>query len=149
MRIPGVHSIERSPQEDALLVLFNTAISNLVRLIFVYLCEADNFTTIFRSCSGTTLLCPATLPTSFNHSKRPRSFWILGPIPPYSNQHLLSSSRYDPNTSVIDFASCGVTQKDVIESDQREIVREWVTDLNMSYLRLTLPPHRFSLKFQV
>lgn len=28
----GVHSIERSPQEDALLVLFNTAISNLVRM---------------------------------------------------------------------------------------------------------------------
>ena len=28
--ITGVDSIERSPQEDALLVLFNTAISNLV-----------------------------------------------------------------------------------------------------------------------
>jgi hypothetical protein len=28
---PGVHSIERSAQEDTLLVLFNTAISNLVR----------------------------------------------------------------------------------------------------------------------
>jgi len=27
----GVHSIERSAQEDTLLVLFNTAISNLVR----------------------------------------------------------------------------------------------------------------------
>ena len=27
---PGVHSIERSAQEDTLLVLFNTAISNLV-----------------------------------------------------------------------------------------------------------------------
>lgn len=27
----GVHSIERSAQEDMLLVLFNTAISNLVR----------------------------------------------------------------------------------------------------------------------
>jgi hypothetical protein len=27
----GVHSIERSAQEDSLLVLFNTAISNLVR----------------------------------------------------------------------------------------------------------------------
>ena len=30
MAIPGVHSIERSAQEDTLLVLFNTAISNLV-----------------------------------------------------------------------------------------------------------------------
>jgi len=29
----GVHSIERSAQEDTLLVLFNTAISNLVSLI--------------------------------------------------------------------------------------------------------------------
>ena len=27
----GVHSLERSAQEDTLLVLFNTAISNLVR----------------------------------------------------------------------------------------------------------------------
>ena len=27
---PGIHSIERSAQEDMLLVLFNTAISNLV-----------------------------------------------------------------------------------------------------------------------
>jgi hypothetical protein len=30
----GVHSIERSTQEDTLLVLFNTAISNLVRHYF-------------------------------------------------------------------------------------------------------------------
>lgn len=29
----GVHSIERSAQEDTLLVLFNAAISNLVKLI--------------------------------------------------------------------------------------------------------------------
>ena len=29
----GVHSLERSAQEDTLLVLFNTAISNLVRKI--------------------------------------------------------------------------------------------------------------------
>jgi hypothetical protein len=29
-RMPGVHSLERSAQEDTLLVLFNTAISNLV-----------------------------------------------------------------------------------------------------------------------
>ena len=31
MWIIGVHSIERSAQEDTLLVLFNTAISNMVR----------------------------------------------------------------------------------------------------------------------
>ena len=30
-RTTGVHSLERSAQEDTLLVLFNTAISNLVR----------------------------------------------------------------------------------------------------------------------
>ena len=30
-RMTGVHSLERSAQEDTLLVLFNTAISNLVR----------------------------------------------------------------------------------------------------------------------
>jgi hypothetical protein len=29
-QMPGVHSLERSAQEDTLLVLFNTAISNLV-----------------------------------------------------------------------------------------------------------------------
>jgi hypothetical protein len=28
----GVHSLERSAQEDTLLILFNTAISNLVRI---------------------------------------------------------------------------------------------------------------------
>jgi hypothetical protein len=33
----GVHSIERSAQEDTLLVLFNTAISNLVRNAIPYL----------------------------------------------------------------------------------------------------------------
>ena len=32
----GVHSIERSAQEDMLLVLFNTAISNLVRTDWFY-----------------------------------------------------------------------------------------------------------------
>lgn len=34
VRIPriGIHSIERSAQEDMLLVLFNTAVSNMVRL---------------------------------------------------------------------------------------------------------------------
>jgi hypothetical protein len=33
--ILGVHSIERSPQEDALLVLFNTAVSNLVSISLI------------------------------------------------------------------------------------------------------------------
>ena len=34
-RISGVHSLERSAQEDTLLVLFNTAISNLVSELLV------------------------------------------------------------------------------------------------------------------
>jgi hypothetical protein len=33
-QIPGVDSVERSTQEDTLLVLFNTAISNLVRQLY-------------------------------------------------------------------------------------------------------------------
>lgn len=33
----GVHSIERSAQEDSLLVLFNTAISNLVSWLCIHL----------------------------------------------------------------------------------------------------------------
>ena len=32
----GVHSIERTAQEDTLLVLFNTALSNLVRLTLLF-----------------------------------------------------------------------------------------------------------------
>jgi hypothetical protein len=35
--MPGVHSLERSAQEDTLLVLFNTAISNLVSEIVTLL----------------------------------------------------------------------------------------------------------------
>jgi len=35
MKCIGVHSIERSAQEDTLLVLFNTAVSNLVRYILL------------------------------------------------------------------------------------------------------------------
>ena len=34
-QISGVDSVERSPQEDTLLVLFNTALSNLVRRLFL------------------------------------------------------------------------------------------------------------------
>ena len=33
--ILGVDSVERSPQEDTLLVLFNTALSNLVRRLIL------------------------------------------------------------------------------------------------------------------
>lgn len=47
----GVHSIERSAQEDTLLVLFNTAISNLV--CPVYLCGV---------CGQVTIRCTGPLP---------------------------------------------------------------------------------------
>jgi hypothetical protein len=80
----GVHSIERSAQEDTLLVLFNTAISNLVNprrqlLTWVYLTDyynqvlfRNNFalsrdiTGLFQSFqSSSTVLDPAANPSLF------------------------------------------------------------------------------------
>lgn len=46
----GVHSLERSAQEDTLLVLFNTAISNLVRKSLQFV-AVDVLNTTYRSCS--------------------------------------------------------------------------------------------------
>ena len=46
----GVHSLERSAQEDTLLVLFNTAISNLVRKPHQFV-AIDILNTAYRSCS--------------------------------------------------------------------------------------------------
>ena len=56
----GVHSIERSAQEDMLLVLFNTAISNLVCLSLVE-CSVMRDDYFARFCSATTLRCRAIL----------------------------------------------------------------------------------------
>jgi len=81
-QITGVHSLERSAQEDTLLVLFNTAISNLVReshsvVIFVLLCCVEvlfrnNFalsrdiTGLFQSFqSSSSVLDPASNPSLF------------------------------------------------------------------------------------
>ena len=53
----GTHSLERSFQEDTLLVLFNTAISNLVRERTSSICGHPRLlNTFWRSCSVTTSL---------------------------------------------------------------------------------------------
>ncbi|KAG8952848.1 hypothetical protein FRC03_012004, partial [Tulasnella sp. 419] len=61
----GVHSIERSPQEDMLLVLFNTAISNMVlfRNNFAISRDVANMFTSFQA--STALLDPAANPNLF------------------------------------------------------------------------------------
>jgi hypothetical protein len=69
----GVHSIERSAQEDTLLVLFNTAISNLV-------CDNAKHPTFrshvssLRFFSATTLLSVVTSRDFSNHSNRVQLF---------------------------------------------------------------------------
>ncbi|KAJ7698920.1 hypothetical protein B0H17DRAFT_1049693 [Mycena rosella] len=61
----GVHSIERSAQEDTLLVLFNTALSNLV-LFRNNFAISRNITGLFQSFqSSSTVLDPAANPTLF------------------------------------------------------------------------------------
>ncbi|KAJ7117660.1 hypothetical protein C8R44DRAFT_791229 [Mycena epipterygia] len=61
----GVHSIERSAQEDTLLVLFNTAISNLV-LFRNNFAMSRSITGLFQSFqSSSTVLDPAANPTLF------------------------------------------------------------------------------------
>ncbi|KAG1809706.1 uncharacterized protein BJ212DRAFT_1448752 [Suillus subaureus] len=61
----GVHSIERSAQEDTLLVLFNTAISNLVLFRNNFALNRD-ITGLFQSFqSSSTVLDPAANPSLF------------------------------------------------------------------------------------
>lgn len=60
----GVHSIERSAQEDTLLVLFNTAISNLVGRSFTYLTHPAH--TVPRFYSATTLRSREILQVGFS-----------------------------------------------------------------------------------
>ncbi|KAF8840154.1 hypothetical protein BDN67DRAFT_684784 [Paxillus ammoniavirescens] len=84
----GVHSIERSAQEDTLLVLFNTAISNLVLFRNNFALSRD-ITGLFQSFqSSSTVLDPGENPNLFN------------------------------STLIIII-------KDVVDSDTREIVREF------------------------
>ncbi|KAE9406917.1 hypothetical protein BT96DRAFT_954710 [Gymnopus androsaceus JB14] len=62
----GVHSIERSSQEDALLVLFNTSISNLVRSFPEQFCTFARYRWMFQSFqSSSTVLDPKANPTLF------------------------------------------------------------------------------------
>ncbi|KAI9460718.1 hypothetical protein F5148DRAFT_1377366 [Russula earlei] len=61
----GVHSLERSAQEDTLLVLFNTAISNLVLFRNNFALSRD-ITGLFQSFqSSSTVLDPASNPSLF------------------------------------------------------------------------------------
>ncbi|KAJ3555967.1 hypothetical protein NM688_g2284 [Phlebia brevispora] len=61
----GVHSIERSAQEDSLLVLFNTALSNLVLFRNNFALSRD-ITGLFQSFqSSATVLDPASNPSLF------------------------------------------------------------------------------------
>ncbi|KAJ7195854.1 hypothetical protein C8J57DRAFT_534894 [Mycena rebaudengoi] len=86
----GVHSIERSAQEDTLLVLFNTAISNLV-LFRNNFAMSRNITGLFQSFqSSSTVLDPAANPTLFR-------------------------------------STLTIIIKDVVESDKKEIVKEFST----------------------
>ncbi|KAF9231472.1 hypothetical protein BU15DRAFT_68308 [Melanogaster broomeanus] len=84
----GVHSIERSAQEDTLLVLFNTAISNLVLFRNNFALSRD-ITGLFQSFqSSSTVLDPGENPSLFN-------------------------------------STLMIIIKDVVDSDTKEIVREF------------------------
>ncbi|KAI0292619.1 hypothetical protein B0F90DRAFT_1671124 [Multifurca ochricompacta] len=87
-RTTGIHSLERSAQEDALLVLFNTAISNLVLFRNNFALNRD-ITGLFQSFqSSSSILDPASNPTLFQ-------------------------------------STLVVIIKDVIDSDQAEVTREF------------------------
>ncbi len=85
----GVHSIERSAQEDSLLVLFNTAISNLVSQPPRNHLRVDKYYTINRSFSATTLRYQETSPDYFNPSSPLPPSLTLPQILPCSNQRWL------------------------------------------------------------
>src|SRR5262245_47497688 len=89
----GVHSIERSAQEDMLLVLFNTAISNLVCYRFV-LCLAMRDDSLVRSSSVTTLHFLAILWECFRASSPRLRSWIRQQIRNYFNLNWRLLSRY-------------------------------------------------------
>ncbi|KAJ3570940.1 hypothetical protein NP233_g4078 [Leucocoprinus birnbaumii] len=84
----GVHSIERSPQEDALLVLFNTAVSNLVLFRNNFALSRD-IADLFQSFQASSVI-----------------------LDPKANPSLFQSTLV-------------IIIKDVIESDQKDIVREF------------------------
>lgn len=85
----GVHSIERSAQEDTLLVLFNTAISNLVG-VFYRVTSKTKY--LVRYYFAITLLSAEILRDCFNLSNRVLRFLTPPQIRLYSNLHWLSLS---------------------------------------------------------
>ncbi|KAG8718610.1 hypothetical protein FRC09_012400 [Ceratobasidium sp. 395] len=103
----GVHSIERSAQEDALLVLFNTAISNLVlfRNNFALSRDIAGLFTSFQSSAM--VLDPQANPGLFN----------VGPLlVPVFGLHLLRLAVKSTLAIII---------KDVTDSDSKDIVKEF------------------------
>jgi hypothetical protein len=96
--VVGVHSIERSAQEDALLVLFNTAISNLVSRTKQHGPREVEMATDHVSCcrcySATISRSVVTLLGYFNHSSRVLLCWIPRRIRHYSSRRWSSLSRY-------------------------------------------------------
>ena len=112
-------SIERSSQEDTFLVLFNTAISNLVGLLCS---DSEPHLRSSRSFSAITLLSVETSAASFNHSSPVLQSRTLLLTHHSSNLPLLLSSRYVLSD---DHLLCPVTPaQDVVESDKIEIARE-------------------------
>jgi len=101
---PGVHSIERSTQEDTLLVLFNTAISNLVCL--------------HRSMTRTSL---TSIPQVLFRNNFALSRDITGLFQSFQS----SSTVLDPIANPSLFQSTlMIIIKDVVASDKAEIARE-------------------------
>jgi hypothetical protein len=102
-RFAGVHSIERSTQEDTLLVLFNTAISNLV-------CLHRSMTTSLTS-----------IPQVLFRNNFALSRDITGLFQSFQS----SSTVLDPIANPSLFQSTLVIIiKDVVASDKAEIARE-------------------------
>ncbi|KAG8924162.1 hypothetical protein FRC02_010614 [Tulasnella sp. 418] len=103
----GVHSIERSPQEDMLLVLFNTAISNMVlfRNNFALSRDVANMFTSFQA--STALLDPATNPNLFK-----------------SLLTIIIKVRSHLDHLADQFLTLRI--KDVVENDKKEIVKEFI-----------------------
>ncbi|KAG8738572.1 hypothetical protein FRC10_006677 [Ceratobasidium sp. 414] len=108
----GVHSIERSAQEDALLVLFNTAVSNLVLFRNNFALSRDIaglFTVGSEVRFSPMLIRPCIVSQSFQSSAMV--------LDPNANKSLFNSTL-------------AIIIKDVTNSDANDIVKEYVTSSN-------------------
>ncbi|KEP47826.1 von willebrand factor type A domain protein [Rhizoctonia solani 123E] len=102
----GVQSIERSAQEDTLLVLFNAAMSNMV-LFRNNFAISRNIAGLFKSFqSSAAVLDPQSSPELFNVGTQPKQL---------PNQIRIFALQSD----------LAIIIKDVINSDAKEIVREF------------------------